>query len=94
VNTVQSKADRPDDGRFTHGSQLANALALEMRTWFVPGAENYFGRINRTGILAAIDEANGTHAPALAKLRKGALATRRSTSSPTRVAVEADAHGL
>jgi ParB family chromosome partitioning protein len=74
VSIVQSKADRPDGGRFTHGSQLADALALDMRMWFVPGAENYFGRINRTGILAAIDEAEGSHAPALEKLKKAELA--------------------
>jgi ParB family transcriptional regulator, chromosome partitioning protein len=47
-----------------------------MRTWFAPGAENYFGRINRTGILAAIDEAKGSHAPALEKLKKAELAAR------------------
>jgi ParB family transcriptional regulator, chromosome partitioning protein len=44
--------------------------------WFVPGVENYFGRINRTGILAAIDEAKGAHAPALERLKKAELAAR------------------
>jgi hypothetical protein len=76
VNLVQSRADRPDSDRYTHGAQLTESLALDMSTWFVPGAENYFGRINRTEILAAIDEARGNHAPALDKLKKAELAAR------------------
>lgn len=72
VDTVQRDVSAP----LTHGPKLAQALALNMRSWFVPGAENYFGRIKRTGILAAIDEAKGSHAPALEKLKKGELASR------------------
>jgi ParB family transcriptional regulator, chromosome partitioning protein len=44
--------------------------------WFVPGAENYFGRINRTGILTAIHEAKGAQVPALERLNKLELAAR------------------
>jgi ParB family chromosome partitioning protein len=47
-----------------------------MGNWFVPTAENYFSRVNRAQILAAIDEANGSHAPALEKLKKSELAVR------------------
>lgn len=47
-----------------------------MRTWLVPGAENYFGRVNRAAILTAIDEAKGAHAPVLENLDKGELAVR------------------
>jgi ParB family transcriptional regulator, chromosome partitioning protein len=76
VDAIQCKGDRPDAPRMVHAGQLANALGLDMRSWFVPGAENYFGQINRAGILAAIDEAKGSHAPALEKLKKGELAAR------------------
>lgn len=76
VDAVQRKADRPDAARLSHAGQLADALSLDMRSWFVPGAENYFGRIKRADILAAIDEAKGPHAPALDKLKKTELALR------------------
>lgn len=76
VDAVQRKEDRPDAARLAHAGQIAQAVDLDMRTWFAPGAENYFGRINRAAILAALDEANGAHAPSLAKLKKTELAVR------------------
>lgn len=76
VNATRSKPNSVDSARCAHGMQLAEALGLDMRVWFTPGAENYFGQINRAGILAAIDEAKRTHAPALDKLKKGELAAR------------------
>jgi ParB family chromosome partitioning protein len=76
VNAVQAKGDHAASSRLVNAQQLADALALDMRSRFVPGAENYFGRINRSGILAAIDEAKGSHAPALDKLKKAELAIR------------------
>jgi ParB family chromosome partitioning protein len=76
INAVQHKEDRPDAFRLVHASQLASALGLDMTSWFVPGAENYFSRIGRAQILQAIDEAKGEHAPALDKLKKSELAAR------------------
>lgn len=76
VDAVQRKGEPSDTDRLAHGAELAQALSLDMRAWFVPGAENYFGRLNRTGILAAIDDAQGGHAPALDKLKKAELAAR------------------
>lgn len=76
VDAVRRKGDRPDAVRLTHTGQIVGAIGLDMRTWFVPDAENCFDRINRAGILAAIDGAKGTHAPALGKLKKNALAQR------------------
>jgi len=52
------------------------ALNLDLSAWFTPTADNYFSRINRAQILAAIDEAKGEHAPALDKLKKSELANR------------------
>jgi ParB family chromosome partitioning protein len=76
VNAVRSKSDSADTEHLAQGERLAQALGLDMAAWFAPTAENYFGRISRTQILAAIDEAKGTHAPALAKLKKPELAAR------------------
>lgn len=63
-------------GATAHEGPLASALSFNMRSWFVPGADNYFGRVSRTRILAAVDEATGSHAPALEKLKKAELANR------------------
>jgi ParB family chromosome partitioning protein len=76
VNAVQSRNDRPGSPRFVHADALSSALGIDMTNWFTPTAENYFGRISRSRIIAAIDEAKGDHAPALDKLKKGDLATR------------------
>lgn len=73
---MQRKADRSGAARLIDAEQIAEALSLDMRTWFVPGAENYFGRINRAAIPASLDEANVAHAPVLAKLKKTELAVR------------------
>lgn len=76
VDAVQRKADRCDAPRLSHADDVAKALALDMTRWFVPTAENYFSRVSRAQILAAIDEAKGSHAPALEKLRKSELAAQ------------------
>jgi len=76
VDAVQRKGDQPDASRLHHARTLGHALQLDMGNWFAPGADNYFSRVNRAQILAAIDEANGSHAPALEKLKKSELANR------------------
>ena len=76
VDAVQRKGERPDSSRLVHARALAGALQLDMTAWFSPTAESYFSRINRAQIIAAIDEANGSHAPALDKLKKSELAIR------------------
>jgi ParB family transcriptional regulator, chromosome partitioning protein len=63
-------------GATAHEGPIASALSFNMRSWFVPRADNYFGRVSRMRILAAIDEATGSHAPALEKLKKAELANR------------------
>jgi ParB family transcriptional regulator, chromosome partitioning protein len=76
VNAVQRKGDKPDACRLVHANDLAKALKLDTGAWFSPTAENYFNRVSRAQILAAIDEAKGEHAPALDKLKKSDLAVR------------------
>ena len=73
VNAIQSKSDRRDTPRLVHADALAQALKLDMTAYFTPTAESYFARVSKTQILAAIDEAKGSHAPALDKLKKAEL---------------------
>ncbi|MCA1371575.1 ParB/RepB/Spo0J family partition protein [Bradyrhizobium sp. BRP14] len=42
-----------------HADRLSKALKIDMTHWFEPTAENYFGRISKTGIEQAITEAKG-----------------------------------
>jgi len=54
-----------------------------MKPWFTPSAENYFSRIGKPQILAALREARNTPpAPAWEKLKKADLAAlaERETS--------------
>ena len=75
VDAVQRKGDRPGYGRFRHADALAAVLGLDMAGWFTPTAENFFSRITRPGILAAIEEAkNRPGAPAWSKMKKTELA--------------------
>lgn len=70
-----------------------------MTAWFQPTAESYFGRIAKGWILAAIDEAKGSHAPSHDKLKKTELAARAETlvagtgwlPAPLRIAPETQA---
>jgi ParB family chromosome partitioning protein len=74
VNAVQSKSDSADDERLLHADRLAAALRLDMAQWFKPTAANYFSRIGKPGILAALQEVKGATAPAWAKMKKSELA--------------------
>lgn len=74
VNAVQLKGDRPGCERLRHADRLASALGLDMTRWFTPTSENYFGRISKAGILAALAEVKGTVAPAWEKAKKSELA--------------------
>lgn len=76
IDSVQRKADDPRSPRLDHARSLAKAVQLDITSWFTPSAETYFSRIDRAQILAAIDEATGSHAPALEKLKKADLASR------------------
>lgn len=74
VNAVQQKSDSADDDRLLHADQVAAALRLDMAAWFRPTAANYFSRIGKPGILAALQEVKGATAPAWAKMKKSELA--------------------
>jgi ParB family chromosome partitioning protein len=76
VDCVKCKGQSVHSERLVHADKLASALSLDMTEWYTPTAEGFFSRINCNAILAAIDEAKGEHAPALAKLKKTELALR------------------
>ena len=42
-----------------HADRLAQALKIDMTQWFEPTAENYFGRVSKSGIEQALTEAKG-----------------------------------
>ena len=75
VHAVRLKIYRHDAERFAHADRLAAALDLDMKEWFAPDAANYFSRVSKPQILAAISEAKGQPpAPAWEKLKKAELA--------------------
>jgi ParB family chromosome partitioning protein len=75
INAVQMKSDRPENDRLDHAGKLATVLQLDMKAYFTPTAENYFSRIGKPQILAAIQAAKGQPpAPAWEKLKKAELA--------------------
>jgi ParB family chromosome partitioning protein len=75
INAVRLKSDRPGIGRLQDADALAAALKLDMKAWFTPDAANFFNRVSKPQILAAISEAKGQPpAPAWEKLKKAELA--------------------
>ena len=75
VDAIQTKQDRVGSARLAHANQIAAAVGLDMKMWFTPTAQNYFARVGKPQILAAIEEAKGQPpAPAWQKLKKAELA--------------------
>jgi ParB family chromosome partitioning protein len=60
INAVQMKTDNSRGDRLVHAGQLARALKLDMTAWFTPNAENYYTRISKPHIIAALQEADVT----------------------------------
>ena len=58
VNGIEAKHDS-DPGRLAHANALSTALNVDITAWFTPTTENFFLRVPRTTILAAIEEATG-----------------------------------
>lgn len=65
----------PTSARLSAAAQLAKALDFEMADWWEPTADNYLGRIKKSQVLAALQEAGkADDLPELATLKKGSLA--------------------
>ena len=63
INAVQLPHQQSDEGRLAGANTLSKALGLEMANWWAPPAENYFSRIKKEQIVAAITDASGKAAP-------------------------------
>jgi ParB family chromosome partitioning protein len=73
VDAVLEKHDRPDDVRMQEAALLAEALQLDMATWFTPTTTNYFGKVSKATILEALREVEGDVAPAWNGMKKSEL---------------------
>ena len=63
INAVQLPHQRTDEGHLGAANALSKALELDMANWWAPTAENYFQRIKKDQILAAIKDASGLPVP-------------------------------
>ena len=57
------------------GKELAQAVALDMATWWQPTAEGYFRHVSKAVILEAVGEFAPDHVTRLAKLKKADIAS-------------------
>jgi len=57
------------------GKELAQAVALDMTTWWQPTAERYFRHVSKAVILEAVGEFAPDHVTRLAKLKKADIAS-------------------
>jgi len=62
-------------GRLEHSAVLANAVGLDMRAWWRPTQANFFARVSKDGIVAAVAEgASPEVSRRLIGLKKGEMA--------------------
>jgi ParB family chromosome partitioning protein len=66
--------DSSDAAKVEHANQLAAALQMDMRDWFTPTVENFFGRVSKLQIANALTEAGNPLQPQDSKTKKGELA--------------------
>src|SRR6516164_9558042 len=59
INAVQLWHQQSDEGHLRASIALSNALGFDMANWWAPTAENYFSRIKKDQIIAAITDASG-----------------------------------
>ena len=72
---VSPHQDTSDAAKVEHADQLASALGMDMRNWFVPTANNFFGRISKDQIATALTEAGRPLGLQELKSKKGELAS-------------------
>ncbi|MGE0061419.1 MAG: ParB/RepB/Spo0J family partition protein [Xanthobacteraceae bacterium] len=77
IDAVIGKGRLQTQARLAHADALGAAIALNLASWYRPGADTYFARVSRSSILDAIEEATGKKpAPAWQKLKRPELATK------------------
>jgi ParB family chromosome partitioning protein len=73
VDAIQTK--QADSERLAHAGALAKALELDMAQWFTPTGANFFSRVSRPVIVAAITQAKAIPAKrSWEKMKKSELA--------------------
>ena len=73
LNAVQSKSESEEHQRLQHANALGTALRVDMTKWFVPTAENLFGRISKSQIGDCLKEMGKSNS-AVGTLKKDKLA--------------------
>jgi ParB family chromosome partitioning protein len=71
---VSPHQDVSNAAKVEHADQLAAVLEIDMRNWFVPTADNFFGRISKDQIVMTLTEAGRSIGPQELKSKKGQLA--------------------
>ena len=75
INAVQLPHQQSDEDHLRGANAISKALGFDMANWWAPTAENYFQRIKKDQILAAIKDASGLPVPdRLTSLKKSDLA--------------------
>jgi ParB family chromosome partitioning protein len=74
LNAVQTKADAYSGSRLVHANAIASALHMDMTHWFAPNTENFFTRISKTHIAAALAEAGKPADASRLAMKKSQLA--------------------
>jgi ParB family chromosome partitioning protein len=72
---VSPHQDTSDAAKVEHADQLASALQMDMRDWFVPTADNFFARISKEQTANALTEAGRPLGLQELKSKKGQLAS-------------------
>jgi ParB family chromosome partitioning protein len=74
LNAVRAKGESAKCHRLQHADAIATALGMDMMKWFTPTAENFFKKIPKSLMLAAMTEAGKPPTIDAAKLKKAELA--------------------
>jgi ParB family chromosome partitioning protein len=74
VHATILKQERHGTARQQYAALLADALKLDMASWFQPTAANYFGKVSKPQIIEALREVKGAVAPAWSDKKKADLA--------------------
>jgi ParB family chromosome partitioning protein len=70
VNAVQGAQDRPDCDRLAHADQLATSLQLDMRPWWSPSVDGFYGRLSKASLIHAVQESGCQTGVVISALKK------------------------
>ena len=79
VDAIQIKGQEDNNLRLAHADRIARALNCDMACWFTPTADNFFGRISKPQIAAALREAGKPAENETLALKKAQLAAAAET---------------